>query len=145
MPVTMLPVAHYSGINNGGDSGTFGWYPRGSSTLFALYHFAGGISTGQANGGYGENQKLFPVPTPATTTFSPSGAFGIWESEGARSDDALDGGVHDIRFFPAKGAAGAMIPGAYLVAMDPGPPTESGTNWDYQDGVFLLRNVQPAG
>lgn len=144
-PVTLLPVARYGGLAGGANSSAIGWYPKGSSTRSYLYALPGGNATGQQHDGYGQNQMLLPSTTAPNLTFAPSGSFGLVDSDGTRSDDALNlGAWHNLRFFPARDASGNQIPGAYLVAADPfGPVLNSAKNWDYQDFVFLLLNAQP--
>jgi hypothetical protein len=145
-PVTLLPVGRYSGKVDGADSQPFGWYAQGSSTANYLFTMHGGNATGGQNDGYGQNQMLLPA-TIGTTTFTPSGTFGLVESSGTHSDDARNAADwHNARFFPAKDAGGKVIPNAYLVAMDPGSPVQnSPKNWDYNDFVLLLLNAKPAG
>jgi hypothetical protein len=145
-PVTLLPVGRYSGKVEGADSQPFGWYAQGSSTPVSLFTMRGGNATGGQNDGYGQNQMLLPA-ADGPTTFAPSGAFGLVESSGTHSDDALNAsGWHNARAFPAKDATGKVIDNAYLVAMDPGSPVQnSPKNWDYNDFVLLMLNVKPAG
>ena len=45
---------------------------------------------------------------------------------------------HHVRFWPAKDRAGVVIPGAYVMGMD-----YSGINYDYQDNIYLVTNIQP--
>jgi hypothetical protein len=146
-PVTLLPVAHFAGKNAGADSPQFGWYAKGSATTNYLYTFPGGNSTGQANDGYGQNQLLLPGTTTGRLTFTPGGPFGLNDGQGWHSDDGLNAGAehwHNLRFFPARNAAGETVPGAYLVGEDITSPVQVNyKNWDYQDYVFLLLNAQP--
>ena len=44
--------------------------------------------------------------------------------------------------WPAKDRAGGVIPGAYLMTMDYG--SSETVNYDFQDNVYLLENVEPA-
>jgi hypothetical protein len=43
-----------------------------------------------------------------------------------------------MRFFPLKDASGAVVPGSYIVAMD-----YAALNFDFQDNVYLVTNIQP--
>jgi hypothetical protein len=47
---------------------------------------------------------------------------------------------HHMRFYPAKDAAGNLLPNQWLMAMD-----YNGINYDYNDNVYLIQNVRPAG
>lgn len=148
-PVQMISLAQYSGKSSS-KSPSIGWYAKGSSTNNYLYAHPGGADG--SNSGYGQNQILLPTMTTAvnganTTTFTPSGAFGLVDtfSYVNRSDDARNGsGWHNLRAYPAKDAAGNVIRGAYLVANDiGGVANNSAKNFDYQDFVYLLVNATP--
>jgi hypothetical protein len=145
-PVTLFPLAHYAGIS-ANNSVQFGWHAKGSTTNTFLYAFLGGTATGGANDGYGENQKLLPATTGTSKSFTPAGSFGIVDGQGSHTDDALNFGTghpHNFRVYPAKTAAGVVITGAYVLALDGGPVVNnSAKNFDAQDEVFLLLNVNP--
>ena len=97
----------------------------------------------------------------AKGTFDPgSAAFGIsvdnaWHSDEARNKDRTknhpaDGpqaNLHAFRFFALRDAQGNIIPNAYLAAEDNvgdgGDGSYRGSNFDYQDNVYLLFNVKP--
>jgi hypothetical protein len=100
------------------------------------------------------------LPPPAAgsaTTFDPGGTpFGLWvysdqatqkyatgnavNGDYDYTEDALNSpaNVHRIKTYPLKDATGTSIPQSYLVAVE-----EAG-NGDYQDYVFVLRNVNVA-
>ena len=89
----------------------------------------------------------------ARGTFDPgSAAFGVsvdqaWHSDPQRNRDLdLNDGVdrtndHAFRFFAVRDADGNVVPDAYVAAEDNGGSSYS--NYDYQDNVYLLRNVRP--
>ncbi len=148
-PVQLIPLAAYAGKSSS-KSPSVGWYAKGSSTSNYLYAHPGGADG--SNSGYGQNQILLPTTTTAvngvnTTSFTPSGAFGIVDtfSYVNRSDDARNGsGWHNLRAYPAKDANGNVIRGAYLIGNDiGGVANNSAKNWDYQDYVWLLVNATP--
>ena len=70
--------------------------------------------------------------------------FSAWTDPKANlADDTFDLGPnnegHYIRFFQAKDASGAAIPGTFIGIQDyPG-----GENFDYNDAMFLVTNVRP--
>ena len=118
-PVSLIPLARYAG-QPGNDSQQFGWFAKGSSTTSYLYAFPGGTTTGGTNDGYGQNQLLLPTTTTGTLTFNPSGTFGIRDSTGLGTDDALNGlgKWHDFRVWPAKDGSGNIIPNTYILGED---------------------------
>ena len=139
-PVRSLPVARY--VGNYATSQDYGLAAKGGS-LSSGFAF----SSGGDNNGYGENQKLLPVPSPVSAEpYDFSGSFGYADGYGNRSEDALNTGrFHNVRFFPALRPNGTAIAGAYLVAVDTLDATNQYKNWDYQDVAFLLTNAQPDG
>jgi hypothetical protein len=143
--VSLIPLARYAG-QPGNDSQQFGWFAKGSTTTSYLYAFPGGTTTGGTNDGYGQNQLLLPTTTTGTLTFNPSGVFGIRDSTGLGTDDALNslGKWHDFRVWPAKNGAGSVIPNTYLLGEDQYDVlNQPFKNWDYQDHMFLLTNATP--
>lgn len=154
-PVGMYPLAHYSG-NCSPTSGcttptspSFGWYPKGGG-YSGLYNFPGGTACPGTNcyQGFGpNNQKLLPGTSTSTRTFNPAGSFGFRDGAGNYSDDNMNNGKwHNVRFWIVKDANGNVIPNTYIVGDDIGGPVQNAAkNWDYQDYVFLMTNVQPDG
>jgi hypothetical protein len=154
-PAQLFPIARYSSRTSGTTGTTF-WHARTSSTRNNLYGFAGCGSGCQLNPDGtmgpnedgGENQKLLPAPNGGTA-FAPGGAFGIGlcaSGECMFSDDARNGGTHNFRFWPMRDLAGNLVPNAYLVGNDLGLDRNNPTkNWDYQDFMYVLSNVRPAG
>jgi hypothetical protein len=175
IPVTLVPVAHYGAPTTSPSEGyqNTGWYARGAalnqpsstcpigsnSPCKKLWNFPPDPSTTV----YNENQKLLPTPTGGTT-FTPTGAFGVFSSEFSDvnfTDDALNLGnqndatghanqplpvphhLHDIRVFPAYGPNRVLIPNSYLLTIDVNRVPAYKNN-DFQDVVLLLSNVAPA-
>lgn len=99
------------------------------------------------NAGY---QTQDPAVTNVTT-LDPAGAFGLsfaWPALG-HTTYQLDGqntwepnpvARHKVRVYPFRTAAGAPVPGAYVVA----PEDVSAPGIDFQDAVLVVRNVRPA-
>ncbi len=99
-----------------------------------------------------------------STTFDPGTMpFGLWvfsnqrtvgnpSSAGVPSPNVVNGDycytedtlnipaaqAHRVRVYPLKDRAGTLVPNSYLVGW------EEASNGDYQDFVFLLKNVNPA-
>ena len=138
-PVNLYPMAHYSGRTTG-TTGPFGWFAKGTSTKSQLFYFQGGSDVSG-----GENQRITPK-IAGTTTFTPAGSFGLWDGYTSWSDASKNSEqTFNYRFYPAKDANGQVIAGTYVVGVDTGTKSAQYKNWDYQDQVFLLTNVKPAG
>lgn len=159
-PVTLTPVAHFSGRSTS-TFGRTGWYNKGAaittpcgSTCTQLFSFP---ADSAAPGPYNQNQKLMPTVTGGTT-FAPTGAFGIYNGDGVDvnfTDDGLTT-LHtpagaDItpahyskgfRVFPAYGPGHVLIPNTWILANDISRVPAYKTN-DFQDAVFLLTNAAP--
>jgi Bacterial Ig-like domain/Glucose / Sorbosone dehydrogenase len=166
-PVSLVPIAHYGSGNASSAYQSTGWYAKGaaiaepSSTCNSACKLLWKFPADTMVGGtlvYNQNQKLLPTPT-GTTTFSPTGTFGLYSSDFSEvnfSDDSLNLAnttanvpmpvphyLHQMRIFPAYGPGHVLIPNTYIVADDLSrvPPYK---NNDYQDVILLLRNVTPA-
>jgi hypothetical protein len=124
---------------------SFRWHYRGSNTVTTLF-------THEAV----DAQSFFPrladhsgIAAGALKLTTQGGdtnpAFGIriqneWSDPTKNVQEQAGGGFgHHVRFWPVKDAAGNVVPNTYLMSMD-----YLGVNYDYQDNVFLLRNVTPA-
>lgn len=83
---------------------------------------------------------------PASRNGDNNPAFGFrvrdeWSDPTKNIQEKPEGGYgHRMRFWPAEDAAGAPIPGVYIMSMD-----YLGINYDYQDNVYLITNLAPAG
>ncbi len=143
-PVTLTPVARFTP----------------SEVLpYGFYTLANGVPELNGVGAFGpqregfpvdNHQRLYPFLMPdSQPAFDPGSAtFGLYvDSENfgriSYTEDRLNVGpnraVRAARVYPLKNRSGALVPNAYLVAF------EDATNGDYQDYVFVMRNVQPAG
>ncbi len=166
-PVTLTPMAHYEGATTT-TFGNTGWYPKGTAALTApcsaadkcsqLYSFPADPSTTT----YNQNQKLDPTPNAgATTTFTPTGSFGLWSGVGAAWSTLFtdDGGnlavdtaskpivpahyIHGFRVYPAYGPGRVLIPNTWLISIDVTRQPYYKNN-DFQDMVWVLKNAAPA-
>ena len=149
--VTMSVAARFSPVG----VLPYGWYPKGSSSTHNIVGTMSMISDPQTS-----DKARMVLPPPAagsSTTFDPGSApFGLWvysdqatqkyaaanavNGDYDYTEDALNSpaNVHRIKTYPLKDATGATIAQSYLVAVE-----EAG-NGDYQDYVFVLRNVNVA-
>ena len=150
-PVTIIELASFHAQGN---VDQVAWYPTGKP----YYGVDDPRNPGpDANGprnvifendpSYG--QTLLPREKDTTGfahgSFMPgTRTFGLRVS-GEFSDDELnnqvsgDLGGHHFRFYPARDARNNFIPDTWLVAMD-----FSSINFDYNDHLFLVRNLRPA-
>jgi Big-like domain-containing protein/hemolysin type calcium-binding protein/strictosidine synthase-like protein len=142
-PVTVRELAAF---HAGGRSSIF-WFAKGtgktSPTLIATH-----------NGFF--KQTLLPPPAgtfvlsaPTGGSFSPAGAFGFdsgdeW-SEPAFNDHTPDLAKgctepcgHHVRFFRIRDRSSTIVPNTWLMVVD-----LDGVNYDYNDNVYLLRNLRP--
>jgi hypothetical protein len=132
-PIQLIPLACFAvkGL-------AFGYYLPGG---------AGPLATGRFE--IGQNKHLRPRLDGGSTTephLPEQQPFGLWLQGANRSltffteDRRNTDRAHRARVYPFRLAgAAAPEPHAYLVAF------ENWVNWDYQDAVFVLWNVAPAG
>ena len=131
--VTLTPLARYSPAGAVG----FGWFTTDGQISRHI--------TGILGGELANAQRLYPSLSSGGTRFTPRDSlFGVFieMTERGRFDysvDELNAGLHRTRVYPARDRSGKIIPHAFLVCF------EEAANGDYQDNVFLLQNVQPAG
>jgi hypothetical protein len=137
-PVEMIPVARYSpdfplnfGLFTNTNSG-----PR--------QHQRGILAAANK---FPEHQTLFPGFSESTNAFDPGdeefGFYAISPSHTVYSDDTWNilfyptHAAHAVRIYPIRNKDGSMVPDVFLVCM------EEASNGDYNDYVFLVRNIQP--
>jgi hypothetical protein len=140
-PVTIEPLAVFGPQSTAGNVLALGFYTGGDSST---------------------NQQLFTVPNASSqtlnvtangnTSFDPGAStFGFsanWPAlaHTTYSDDALNtweptvANRHKVRVYPFKQADGTIVPNAFVVAME-----DAATAYDYQDIVFIVRNVTAGG
>lgn len=133
-PVVLTPVARYS---------PDGAVPSG----FYVPQNGGPRSTTTETLVAGSYQTLNPVASGAGSFDPGSAAFGIFiDPRGlktpyplAYTQDTLntDPSAHSVRTYPLRDSQGAVVTDAYVLCFEPG------TNGDYQDAVFVIRNVKP--
>jgi hypothetical protein len=137
-PVELIPVARYSPdfpVN-------FGYYtstPTGPSQ-----HQVGILAKA---GSYPEHQTLFPDLSSGKKEFDPGssvfGFYAISPTHTVYSEDIWNillypgHAPHAMRIYPVKSEKGQALDNTYLLCM------EEATNGDYNDYVFLVKNVEP--
>jgi hypothetical protein len=140
-PVILTPVARFSPS----ELLPYGFYTLPNETPVLTEVGAMGPRTGYP---VDNPQRLYPVLTPdSRPSFDPAGQpFGIYvdsESFGRTSytEDRWNVGPNRAeraaRVYPLRNRQGELVPNAYLIGF------EDATNGDYQDYVFVLRNVRP--
>ena len=122
-----------------------------------IYEFAGRNNDDNVPGSNdytgGENQKILPkiyksnanqYPVSSLVSFYPNSAFAI-NTDGAWTDDNKNGPgrLHNARAFPVKDAYGNVTSNIYMLVFDPGNTEGGAKNYDYQDAMFLIKNVRP--
>ncbi|HKL89205.1 MAG TPA: hypothetical protein VJ884_09380, partial [Salinibacter sp.] len=142
-PVTVRQLAAFHSCCN--NTATVFWHEEGSGST-------NGILTHNGT----DAQTLLPringsETQPALGTFTPSSAtFGFkidpeWSdptNNDASPDDCSAGPEtcgHHVRFWPVRDRSGAYVPSTFLMVMD-----YSGINYDFNDNVYLVTNVEPA-
>lgn len=149
-PVSVRQLAAFHG-NNNGQTETIRWHEEDSGTTNTIFTHAGSFG-----------QTLLPpksgsTTTPAAGTFTPTGRFGFqsgneW-SDPTRNDQSRDREMncpatvhcgHHVRFWPARDRSGDIIPDTYLMAQDYANRNNA-VNYDFQDNIYLVSNIKPAG
>lgn len=136
--VTIEPLAVFGPQSTGGEVTNLGWYPGATGTRTQLLSVA--------NAAY---QSLDPAVSGSTSFDPGSSSFGmstIWPFFSNRevfSDDTrntFSGAIpHHVRAYPLKNTDGSLVANSYVIAYE-----ENTSGFDYQDIVFIMRNVQPA-
>ena len=136
-PVTMVPLGRFSPTG----LVPFGWY---EPTKIAGRTTAGTLAMQTDPQTNDKARMLEPPLASGSTSFEPSVAkFGIWMAPAgvglltSKDADGFDG-QHRVRAWTLRDAAGAVVPGSFLLG------GEEAKNGDYQDYVFVLTNVKPS-
>ncbi|HEV7807455.1 MAG TPA: choice-of-anchor D domain-containing protein, partial [Solirubrobacteraceae bacterium] len=136
--VTVEPLAVFGPQSSGGTVTDLGWYPIATATRTKLFSVA--------NAAF---QSLDPAVTGGLTFDPGAASFGmstIWpffsnrvvSTEDSRNtfDAAL---AHHARAYPLKNSDGSLVANSYVIGFE-----ESTSGYDFQDLVFVVRNVKPA-
>ncbi|WP_221391593.1 putative Ig domain-containing protein [Dyadobacter sp. NIV53] len=135
-PVTITPVARYSP----NQELPFGFYTKTNNAPVRSI-------VGTLSGVLGQHNVLYPQIVAGTDQFNPeSAAFGIYvvgiANRLSYTEDQLNAGgpaLHAVRTYPLRNRQGELVPNSYLVCF------EDASNGDYQDYMFVLKNVIAAG
>lgn len=127
-PVSITQIAAYHTCCNTAPA-NIAWYAKGSVSPTTI--FTPVLSDGQTV----MPRKSLPN-TPAAATFSPSTAFGFTIGGRDYTDAKKNtGGKTGIKVWKAIDAKGYIIPYSYIIA--------NGSNYDYQDNMYLVKNLRP--
>jgi fibronectin type 3 domain-containing protein len=142
-PSETVELIQLSSYHTQGNTATVKWHLQGSTTTTNIFisagadgqsvlpHLSGGSASSLAAGAF-----------RPSTTGNPAFGFRIdteWSDDTKNPQEQAGGGWgHHVRFWVAKDASGKVIPGTYIMAMD-----YAGINYDYNDNVYLVRNIQP--
>ncbi|MBO9533820.1 MAG: hypothetical protein J7513_12695, partial [Solirubrobacteraceae bacterium] len=149
-PTRRVRVTQLAAFHGSGNTESVYWYERGAPDNARTI----GVQTATdaqrplpaAIGGSG--QSFVTSFAPVTSQFGFRVAGGEWSDPllNSTGQDMANGCLtncgHHVRFWPAKDRTGAVIPGAYLMTMD--YASVSAVNYDFEDNVYLLENVEPA-
>ena len=126
---------------------------QGDVTNFSYFLQSDGVARNVLKSGALAGQSFLPYKEgspgeAAATTFNPgSGVFGF-KIDSEWSDDSKNanqnGGGHTIRFYPVRDHFGNVLNNTYFAAMDYSVDLVS-QNFDFQDNVFIIGNIEPAG
>ncbi|MEH6406297.1 MAG: hypothetical protein V7767_03365 [Leeuwenhoekiella sp.] len=96
---------------------------------------------------YPEHQTLYPTLERGSTSFDPKDqSFGFYTTGPTHTAYSIDRMnillskkfvAHACRIFPVRDSAGVILPNQYLVCF------EEAQNGDYQDYVFVVKNIEP--
>ncbi len=138
--VTMKPVARYSPDF----VLPFGYYLPNATTPTLIE-----VGVLAEAGAREEHQILFPAISSGGMTFDPgSDQFGFYTtspSHSAYTEDALNDALHPsqvehaVRIYEMNDRDGNPVPNTYLLGF------EEASNGDYNDYVFVVSNITPAG
>ncbi len=136
--VEIIPVARYSPDFNL----SFGYYVIKESK--PGMHQVGSLAKAAA---FPEHQTLFPALETGSNFFDPGkNSFGFYATgptHSAYSEDAWNmlyfpaNAVHATRIYPVKNKSGKAVINTYLLCF------EEAKNGDYNDYVFIVRNITP--
>ena len=139
-----VSVRQLATFHTQGDLVRLSWYAKGNGATKQI------LSTEGLSG-----QMFLPFTAgtkkAAASSFSPGASTFGFKIDNEWSDDDLNtarptGGGHHVRFYPARDHDGNILSNAYFMVMDYSQ-VEQGSiqNYDFQDNVYLVFNIKPAG
>jgi hypothetical protein len=141
---TSVSVRQLGSWHTQGNPVTLSWFAKGTATNHKLFTTAGA-----------EGQSFLPhiqgsSSTPAAGTFKPGSTkfgFKIDYESSVDSRNHPTGGGHHVRFYPVRDHNGRILANTYFMVMDYSVAGSGagGQNFDFQDNVYVVSNVKPAG
>ncbi|MDB5297108.1 MAG: hypothetical protein JWO31_3091 [Phycisphaerales bacterium] len=136
-------VRQLSKFRSQGDITRFAYFLKSDKVVHNVL-----ASAGLAGQSFLPYKDASPTTTAAATTFSVGSAPFGFKIDSEYSVDSLNanqnGGGHTLRFFPVRDHLGNLLDNTYFVCMDYSVDPKS-QNFDFQDNVFILTNIKPAG
>ena len=133
LPVSVTQMAAYHACCTSPEK--INWFAKGSTTMNSIFTHIGK-----------DGQSLLPrKATPnvvAAGTMSPTTAFGFKVGSQNSTDASKNpGGKKGFMVWKVIDANGNIIPNSYIIGND--YLNSSGTNYDYNDNLYFVRNVRP--
>ncbi|WP_018615351.1 DUF7594 domain-containing protein [Segetibacter koreensis] len=126
-PVSIVQIAAYHICCS--TAPAISWYTKGSN-------IPNTIVTHISQDGQTVMPRKSAPNTPADAVFSPTTAFGFKIGDKDYTDAAKNtGGKISIKIWKVLDAKGYVIPNSYIIA--------NASNYDYQDNVYLVKNLRP--
>ncbi len=149
-PVTVRQIASY---HTAGEAAEVAWFRQGQAWFSSGDPRFNAATNGPRNTLFfsesQDAQSMYPRiagrSDPAFAAFSTDSIFGF-RVDGEFSDNTInikesnDIDGHHMRFYPLRDAAGQFVPDTFLMSMD-----YRSINFDYNDNVFIVNNIRPAG
>jgi hypothetical protein len=141
-PTRNVSVRLLAAWHGQGKAVNLGWYQKGSFTSHTVFVAAGT-----------ESQSFLPhlqgnPSAPAAGSFASGGVTFGFKIDAEWTDDKRNpqtGGGHHIRFYPVRDRNGNRVANQYFMCSDYGSSGGGTQNFDFQDEVYLVTNVKPAG
>jgi hypothetical protein len=140
-----VSVRQLASLHTQGDLVTTDWYRKSDKAIHNIFNTDG--VAGQSFLPYKQGQK----GVPAFGQFSPGTSVFGFHILNEWSDDKMNtkrttGGGHHVRFYPARDHNGNILANTYIMTMDYSQVGMGKTqNYDFQDNVYLVNNIKPAG
>jgi glucose/arabinose dehydrogenase len=137
-PVVVTQIASY---HMQGDDNTLRWFEPGTLASTDIVTVDGRYAQTLLPNGRGSSDVARAAFTPSVGTFG----FRVeneWSDNtlNVQEDPSANGTFgHHMRFYPLRDPEGRVVADTYILAMD-----FQGINYDYNDNVYLIRNIRPA-
>lgn len=144
-PVRAIQLAAYHG-NDKGQKSFLRWFPKGNPS-----GGQGVITQASWNAQSVLPRKDGDPNALAAAQFTPSAPIFGFKTDGEWSDPTLNDQRdcaatekcgHHVRVWPVRDAQGILVPNTYMLMHDIAN-FNSSTNFDFQDSIYLISNIQP--